>query len=369
MDTLKDNDRRKDEFLAMLAHELRNPLAPIQSALNILQRGDAGEDIERESLKIMDRQLQKEVRLVDDLLDVSRITRGSIALRQDPIDLGLVTSQAAEGVRHHFEARGQTFDMKLPENHVVVRGDALRLEQVISNLLINAAKYTQPGGHVTLTLEEKDRKAILSVADNGIGIAPDLLPRIFDLFVQAELAIDRSQGGLGIGLTLVRRLVELQGGTVEARSKGLKTGSEFIVRLPILTGVAPLAAATVEPSKEPAKARRILIVDDNADAAKTSALLLKLLGHEIRTATDGVSGLESARVFKPDVVLLDIGLPGMDGFEVARRLREMPEARNALIVAISGYGQAEDRRRSKEAGFDFHVVKPATLEKLQALIH
>lgn len=368
MEALKDNDRRKDEFLAMLAHELRNPLAPIQSALEILQRGDAGKEAEMEARRIMERQLQKEVRLVDDLLDVSRITQGSIALRADAIDLAQVASQSAEDVRHHFEAKKHEFTMTLPEKPLVVKGDALRLEQIISNLLINAAKYTPPGGHISLTLAEEAGKAVLTVADDGIGIAPDLLPRIFDLFVQAELAIDRSQGGLGIGLTLVRRLVELQGGTVEASSGSLKKGSRFTVRLPVLTGAVPLAAATPAVSKTPFTRHRILVVDDNLDAANTSALLLKLLGHDVQTAVDGPTGLAAANVFKPEVVLLDIGLPGMDGYEVARRLRKMPETKDSLLVAVSGYGQAEDRRRSREAGFDHHVVKPATMEKLSALI-
>ena len=368
LDTLQDNDRRKDEFLAMLAHELRNPLAPIQTALEILKRGDAGAEADNEARLVMERQLEKEIRLVDDLLDVSRITRGSIALREDAIDLAQVVNQAVEGVRHHFETRKHEFTMTLPEKALVVKGDALRLEQIVSNLLINAAKYTPPGGHIALTLAEEAGKAVLTVADDGIGISPDLLPRIFDLFVQAELSIDRSQGGLGIGLTLVHRLVELQGGTVEAKSAGLRQGSQFIVRLPVLEGAVPLAASTPAISKTPFVPHRILVVDDNVDAANTSALLLNLLGHKVKTAIDGVSGIEAARTFKPEVVLLDIGLPGMDGYEVARRLRNTPETADSLIIAISGYGQAEDRRRSKEAGFDHHVVKPATMEKLSALI-
>lgn len=211
--------------------------------------------------------------------------------------------------------------------------------------------------------------AVLTVADDGIGISPELLPRIFDLFVQAELAIDRSQGGLGIGLTLVRRLVELQGGTVKASSAGLKKGSQFTVWLPVLAGAVPMAVAAPASSKAPFSPHRILVVDDNADAANTSALLLKLLGHEVMTATDGASGLETARAFKPEIILLDIGLPGMDGYQVAQRLRRMPETKKALLIAVSGYGQTEDRRRSREAGFDHHVVKPATMEKLNGLIH
>ena len=370
VDTLKDNDRYKDEFLAMLAHELRNPLAPIQSALEILKRGDAGEEAEKAARMIMERQLHNEVRLVDDLLDVSRITSGSIGLRQEVVDLVQVVKQAVATVSHHFEARNHAFTLSMPENNVVVRGDTLRLEQIVGNLLTNAAKYTRPGGHIFLTLEQQEMQAVLTVADNGIGIAPELLPCIFDLFTQAELSLDRTQGGLGIGLTLVRRLVELQGGTVEARSEGLKKGSQFIVRLPVLVGVdvPPVAPARPMPKSAPASSRRILIVDDSADAVAASALLLKLLGHDIQTSIDGPTAIETARTFKPDVILLDIGLPGMDGYEVARHLRKMPETRKTCLIALSGYGQAEDFRRSTEAGFDHHLVKPATIESLQALI-
>ena len=370
-DALKEVDRRKDEFLAMLAHELRNPLAPIRNALEIWRRGDAGPEAEKEAQMILDRQLIKEARLVDDLLDVARITRGAIAIEKKPVDLVQIVKQAVEGTEHHYEARNHDLKLILPEKPIMVEGDFVRLEQIVSNLLSNAAKYTEHGGRVVLTLTAIDGKACLSVADNGVGISSQLLPQIFDLFVQADVSIDRSQGGLGIGLTLVRRLVELQGGTVEAKSQGLGKGSEFMVRLPLLSGdiLQPvLPEIAMAPKNAPFKPRRILVVDDNADSAKTTALLLKLEGHEVQTTFDGPTAIKAAQTFKPEIVLLDIGLPGMNGYEVAQHLREAPATKNALLIALSGYGQPEDRRRSQEAGFDHHLVKPADMNQLNALI-
>ena len=369
LDALKDNDMHKDEFLAMLAHELRNPLTPIRNALEIWRSGDAGEKAEKELQMIMDRQLQKMVRLVDDLLDVSRITRGTIALKKDPVDLVQLISQTVESLRHQCEERQHKISLLLPKEKVLVKGDAIRLEQVVSNILINACKYTEPGGHITVTLEREIDSALIRITDNGVGISPELLPHIFDLFVQAERSLDRAQGGLGIGLTLVRRLVELQGGNVEAKSQGLNKGSEFIVRLPIISEVE--VALPVTQPVEPQKAslmKRILVIEDNADASMTTKMLLELQGHTVQTAVDGLSGIKAAQTFKPEVILLDIGLPGMDGYEVARRLRKLPETEKALLIALSGYGQAEDRRKSKEAGCDHHLVKPADAAKLRALI-
>ena len=370
LNTLKDNDLHKDEFLAMLAHELRNPLVPIRNALEIWKRGDAGKDAEKKFQAIMERQLQKVVRLVDDLLDVSRITRGVIMLKRDCVDLTLLVSQATEGMRHQFEERQHEVSLSLPMEKVFVQGDATRLEQVVSNLLTNAIKYTEPGGRIAVTLEREKDNALIQITDNGVGISPDLLPYIFDLFVQAERSLDRTQGGLGLGLTLVRRLVGLQGGTVEAKSQGLKEGSEFVVRLPMIAGEGSAAPLTppVQTQETPFVKCRILVIEDNADAATTTQMLLELQGHEVQVASEGPSGIKAAQIFKPNVILLDIGLPGMDGYEVARRLRELPETKKTLLIALSGYGQAEDLRKSEESGFDHHLVKPADTAHLQGLI-
>jgi two-component system CheB/CheR fusion protein len=369
LNTLKDNDMHKDEFLAMLAHELRNPLTPIRNALEIWRSGDVKENGEKELQMILDRQLQKMVRLVDDLLDVSRITRGMITLKKDPVDLVQLISQAVESVRPQCEERQHKISLLLPRERVFVKGDAIRLEQVVTNLLINACKYTDPGGHITVTLESEVDGTLIRVADDGVGISPELLPHIFDLFVQAERSLDRAQGGLGIGLTLVRRLVELHGGTVKAKSLGLKKGSEFIIQLPIISEAE--VALSVTPPIEPQKAsltKRILVIEDNADASMTTKMLLELQGHTVQTAVDGLSGIKTAQTFKPEVILLDIGLPGTDGYEVARCLRKLPETEKTLLIALSGYGQTEDRRRSKEAGCDHHLVKPVDAVKLRALI-
>ena len=368
LNTLKDNDLHKDEFLAMLAHELRNPLVPIRNALEIWKRGDAGKVAEKEFQAIMDRQLQKVVRLVDDLLDVSRITRGVITLKKDCVDLTLLVSQAVEGMRPQFEERQHEVSLSLPTSKVFVQGDATRLEQVVSNLLTNAVKYTEPGGRIIVSLEREKENALIRITDNGVGISADLLPYIFDLFVQAERSLDRTQGGLGLGLTLVRRLVGLHGGTVEAKSLGLKKGSEFIVRLPMVTGVEVALPVTPPVAAKKAPERRILVIDDNVAAAVTTQMLLELEGHEVQIASGGLSGIEAALNFKPEVILLDIGLPGMDGYEVARRLRKLPEMEKVLLIAHSGYGQAEDLRKSKEAGFDHHLVKPADINQIEALI-
>jgi two-component system CheB/CheR fusion protein len=370
LNTLKDNDRHKDEFLAMLAHELRNPLAPIRNALEIWKSGAAGKPAEKEAQMIMGRQLQQMLRLVDDLLDVARITRGVVILKKDPVDLVQLITQTTESARHHFDARQHVLSLSLPKEKIFVRGDAIRLEQVVSNLLINAAKYTEPGGHIVVTLEHKMGNALIRVTDNGVGISPDLLPYVFDLFVQEERSLDRKQGGLGLGLTLVRRLVELHGGTVEAKSQGLKRGREFTVRLPMMSGAefTILAVPDAAPKQTPFTGRRILIIDDNADASMTTQMLLELRGHSVQTAVDGSSGLKAALLFKPEVILLDIGLPGMDGYEVARRLRDLPLTKNVLLIAVSGYGQAEDLRKATEAGFDYHLLKPADTNQLQDLI-
>ncbi len=371
---LQSASKKKDEFLAMLAHELRNPLAPIRNALEILKQGGAGEKAEKELQIVMDRQLQKVVRLVDDLLDVSRITRGMITLKTDQVDLGLVISQTVEGMRDNFEACQHKISLSPSQEKVFVKGDAVRLEQVIYNLLMNACKYTNPGGLITIKLESEIDKAIIRITDNGVGISPELLPHIFDLFVQADRSLDRTQGGLGIGLTLVRRLVELQGGTVEAKSQGLKMGSEFTVHLPAIPAtevVLPVVPSVVPPvaSRDALLSKHhILVIEDNVDAAKTTQMLLELKGYKVQVAFDGPSGIKEAQTFEPEAIILDIGLPGMNGYEVARDLRKLPGTKYALLIALSGYGQAEDFRKSKEAGFDHHLVKPVDIDKLQALM-
>ena len=322
---LVEADRRKDEFLAMLGHELRNPLAPIRNALQLVRLGRLETRPEvRDAHDIIERQVENLVRLVDDLLDVGRITSGKIQLQKERIDLAAVVARAVEGARPLIDARRHTLEVNLPEVPVPVEADPVRLAQVLWNLLNNAAKYTPDGGRITLTVERGD-EAVVRVRDTGMGIAPEMLPRVFDLFTQVERTLDRAEGGLGIGLTLVRRLTEMHGGTVAAPSEGQGQGSEFVVRLPVLPDEAP-AAGPGKPAAEerrvaPASGRRILVVDDNRDSAESLAMLLRLFGNDVRTAQDGRLALEVAAAYRPDVVLLDIGLPGLDGLEVCRRLR------------------------------------------------
>lgn len=370
LNSLKNNERRTNEFLAMLAHELRNPLAAIRNAWEIWRRGDAGADIEKQAQAMLDRQLQKEVRLVDDLLDVSRITRGVITLNKQPVDLVQVVDHAIEETRFLFDARNHELVVALPVEQVIVHGDATRLEQVMTNLLGNSIKFTAPGGRISITLERVDETAVLSVADTGIGIAPELLPAIFELFVQAERSVDRSQGGLGLGLTLVRRLVELHGGSVAADSSGLQQGSTFSVRLPLMSrefAHSPVAKPDL-PEYTAVASRRILVVDDSPDTAESLALLLRLQKHTVEIAHDGAAAVAITQAFKPEVVLLDIGLPDLDGYQVARRLRELREGPALLLIAVSGYGRAEDLQHSNDAGFDHHLVKPIDVHQLNALI-
>jgi two-component system CheB/CheR fusion protein len=371
LETLRDVDRHKNEFLAMLGHELRNPLAAISNALQICERDDVNPAAKQQALAMIGRQLGKEIRLVDDLLDLSRITQGAVALEKKPVDLAQVVAQAVEERRHALDERRHELTLALPtEGSVLVEGDAMRLEQVVVNLLGNSIKFTDPGGRIHLAVEQHGREAQITVVDNGIGIAPELLPKIFDLFVQAKASPDRAHGGLGLGLTLVRRIIDMHGGTVDVKRRGLKQGAEFVVRLPALPQGTAHAAETKHevPKRAPVEASRILVVDDSADTAESMAELLKLEGHEVATSHDGRSAIEVAQSFKPQVVLLDIGLPGMDGLEVARRLRKSPTTEAVLLIAISGYGQVEDRQRSVAAGFDEHLIKPADPARLNAII-
>ncbi len=366
---IQDANRYKDEFLAMLAHELRNPLAPVLNALGILRAREYAENGSRKALDIMERQVRHMTRLIDDLLDVSRLTRGKIELRKELLELSAVVGRAVESTRPHLEARGHRLDVALPDEPVRLEADPTRLEQVLANLLHNAAKYTDPGGQIWLTAERDGDEVAIHVRDTGIGIGPELLPRVFDLFMQGNASLDRAQGGLGIGLTLVKNLVKMHGGSVLAHSPGPGRGSEFVVRLRALPAPVP---GPEPPGQRPPAGRgrplRILVVDDNDDAAQSLAMLLGMEGHLVRTAADGTQALEAAPPFRPEVVFLDIGLPGMSGYEVARRLREMPGLGKFLLVAMTGYGQEQDRRRSLEAGFDCHLVKPAGPEDVLHLL-
>jgi PAS domain S-box-containing protein len=394
MRELAEADQRKNQFLAMLAHELRSPLAPACNAVWLLRSLDPGHPKFPWAREVVQRQLQQMARLVDDLLDVSRITTGKIRLQKDAVELHDILERAVEISRPLLEARRHELTESLPAEPVWLHADPTRLAQVISNLLTNAAKYTEDGGHIWLTAcVEKESDTVtrwqgdkvtqeaghrvtvspchrvrISVRDNGIGIAANMLPHIFDLFTQVERSLERSEGGLGVGLTLVRRLVEMHGGQVRAHSAGLGQGSEFEVWLPLGKSHLESRSALVDDQEPGASSRRVLVVDDNRDAAETLAVLLRADGHDVHVAFDGLTALKAADILQPEVILLDIGLPQMDGYEVARRLRQLPGLEKALLIALTGYGQEEDRRRSHEAGFDRHLVKPIDVSMLQTLL-
>jgi signal transduction histidine kinase len=356
---LSEADRSRNEFLATLAHELRNPLAPIRNAVQILHLKAAPSPEVQWALEVVDRQMEQMTRLVDDLLDLARITGNKLELRREPVELAEVLGLAVETSRPLIEASGQEFVVTLPEERLFLDGDLNRLSQVVSNLLNNSAKYTERGGRIELVAERLGGDATITVRDNGIGIPGDMLPRIFEIFAQAHRSPEHPMG-LGIGLTLVKRLVEMHNGTIEARSPGTGQGSEFIVRLPVvLEATAALRHAVRRPPAVwPGAPQRILIVDDNMDAAASLGLLLRLTGNDIRTAHDGLDALRVAEEFLPDVVVLDIGLPKMDGYEVARRIRRAPWGEEMVLIAVTGWGQEADRHRSRESGFDHHLVKP-----------
>jgi PAS domain S-box-containing protein len=363
---LREGDRRKDEFLATLAHELRNPLAPMRNALQVIQL--AGDDVTAvgQAREMMERQMRHMVRLVDDLLDVSRITRGKLELRKQQVNLAAVVRTAIETSRPLIEAASHHLTITLPQQPLFVDGDPIRLAQVFSNLLNNAAKYTERGGEIWLTVERQGSDAVVSVRDTGLGVPKEMLAKVFELFTQVDRTLENAQGGLGIGLTLVRRLTEMHGGSVEAHSEGYGKGSEFFVRLPVVLTDMARDERTAELST-PSSRRRILVVDDNRDSAISLGMMLQLMGNEVRTAHDGLEAVRMAEVFNPDVVLLDIGLPKLNGYEAARRIRHETWGRDMVLIAVTGWGQEEDKRRSKEAGFNFHLVKPvepASLEKL-----
>jgi PAS domain S-box-containing protein len=370
---LKEADRRKDEFLATLAHELRNPLAPIRNALYLMAHPPQnGQSFETERA-MAERQVVHLARLVDDLMDIARISRGKIELRKEPVDLKKLVGRAVDSVRSMLEERGHALTVRLPDDPVTLEADPTRLEQVLGNLLNNAAKYTEPGGRIELTAGREGREVVVSVRDSGIGIAPAMVHRIFEMFVQAVPQSGRSQGGLGIGLNLVKTLVEMHGGTIEARSAGIGHGSEFILRLPALAANTEQPTAPDSPAHAASPAalasRRVLVVDDNVDAARSLARLLsRIYGQQVRTAHDGFSALEEASSFLPEIVLLDIGMPGMDGYELARRLRARPESESALLVALTGWGQESDREKSLAAGINVHMVKPVDPDELRRLL-
>jgi PAS domain S-box-containing protein len=368
---LRDADRRKDEFLATLAHELRNPLAPIRNSLQILKMPRVNAATVQQTRDIMERQVHHLVRLVDDLLDVSRVMRGKIELRRERVELATVVARAVETAQPHIEVQGHRLDLSLPSESLLLDADPVRLAQVVGNLLTNSSKYTEANGHIWLNARREGDQAVLQVRDDGIGIAPDMIPHVFELFVQADHASTKAQGGLGIGLTLVKNLVEMHGGRVEAHSAGLGKGCEFTVRLPLLVQVRPQPNESEDGELQQETARsghRLLVVDDNQDAANSLAMLLKMQGHDVRVAFSGPAALEMTKDSPPDVVFLDIGMPGMDGYEVARRMRQQPGLENTVLAALTGWGQQEDRRRTAEARFDHHLVKPPEPKALEKLL-
>ena len=368
IEALEHGERRMNEFLAMLGHELRNPLAPIRNALDLMRLQSAGDATQDWARSVIDRQLTQLTRLVDDLLDVGRITSGKIALHKEPVEINAAVQRAVEASRPLADASRHTLEVRPSPKPLSVDGDLTRLSQAVLNLLTNAIKYTPPGGRIEVDVAREGDLAVVRVKDTGIGMSPELIPTVFDLFVQGERSLDRSEGGLGIGLTLVKRLVALHGGTVSAHSEGPGRGSEFAIFIPALAqSSAPSEPAPVAPIASPRRRSRVMVVDDNRDSADTLAALLDAWGHEVRTLYDGPSALAAAAEFQPNVVLLDIGLPKMNGYEVAAQMRKSPNGRSMILVAFTGYGQDEDRRRVREAGFDHHLVKPlepAALEKI-----
>ncbi len=367
---LRAQDRRKDEFLALLAHELRNPLAPLRNGLQVMRLAEGEPDAVAEARDMMERQLGHMVRLIDDLLDVSRISRNKMELRRGRVPLADVVRCAVETARPAIDEAGHDLAVSLPPEPVFLDADLTRLAQVFGNLLTNSAKYTPPGGRIRLTAERRGADAFVSVRDNGIGIPAESLPTIFDMFSQVDRSIERSTGGLGIGLALVKGLVEMHGGAVTAESPGPGQGSTFTVRLPVLresaghssgalTGAGPHAAG---------RGRRVLVVDDNRDAATSMAMMLRLMNNEVRTAHDGVEAVAAAETFRPQVVLMDVGMPRLNGLDATRRIREQPWGHEVAIIALTGWGQEGDKERSREAGCDGHLVKPVSLPDLERVL-
>ena len=369
-EALREADRRKDEFLAILAHELRNPLAPLRNAVEAMRRVPNDQEALRWARGLIERQLGQLVRLIDDLLDLSRVSRGRIELRREQVELRSVVNGALEICAPAIEQGGHRLALDLPSERIVLLCDPTRVIQVLCNLLSNAAKYTPGGGRIELSARRTAGGVEITVRDNGVGIPADMLGRVFDMFTQVERSLERAQGGLGIGLTLVKRLVELHGGSVEARSAGPGQGSEFLVRLPEHASAPAAAPAMAEPEPvlEMRQGRRILIADDNRDAADSLAFMLRVVGHDVRTAYDGEQALQIAEAFRPALALLDIGMPRMNGYDTARRIRSQAYGREMVLVALTGWGQPEDKQRSQLAGFDHHLVKPVDPSVLDRLL-
>ncbi|HCF60078.1 MAG TPA: histidine kinase, partial [Myxococcales bacterium] len=347
------------------SHELRNPLAPIRTSLYVLEHADPASESAKRSMSVIERQVTQLARLVDDLLDVTRITQGRLQVRRERLDLRALVRSAADDHRPIFIANGVRLETRLPSQSIWVQADSVRMSQVVGNLLSNAVKFTPRGGWVQLSLELEGAGAVLRVRDNGIGIDPEVLGRLFQPFSQAMQTLERIRGGLGLGLTLVKGLVELHEGTVEATSGGFGKGAELTVRLPVEQGSAQ---ASLAPKREGNRPRRVLVIEDGADAADSLKEALALMGHEVRVAYDGRTGIVEAYAFQPDVVLCDIGLPGIDGYEVARRFRADPELQGATLIALTGYASADDRRRAAEAGFSRHIAKPPRIEELEEIV-
>jgi PAS domain S-box-containing protein len=367
-EALREADRRKDEFLAVLAHELRNPLAPLRNGLQVMRLASGDAKLVAKTRDMMERQLSHLVRLIDDLLDVSRISRNKMELRRSRVLLADVVSSAVETARPAIEAAGHELTVALPPEPIHLDADLTRLAQVFGNLLNNSAKYTQQGGRIRLAATRDGDRLVVEVEDTGIGIPAAALPHIFDMFSQVDRSIERSTGGLGIGLALVKGLVEMHGGTVEATSPGQGQGSTFSVRLPVIEERRSQPGKPAEEKTDAGSKRRILVVDDNLDSAASMATMLQLLGNEVRTADDGVEAVEVAAQFRPQVILMDIGMPRLNGYEATRRIREQPWGRGMAIVALTGWGQEVDRVRSQEAGCDRHLVKPVNLRDLEKLL-
>jgi signal transduction histidine kinase len=369
---LERADRAKEDLLAMLAHELRNPLGTISNALQVLRLKGEGDETWRRAIDAAERQVHHQALLVDDLLETSRVTRGEVELHCEELDIVSLVRETAEGYRNALRTARLDLVLELPDEPILVLGDGLRLSQALSNLLHNATKFTAPGDRVTVRVRRASdgRRVEVAVIDNGLGITPEVLPYIFEVFTQADQSLDRARGGLGVGLAVVKGLMELHGGEVRARSEGAGRGSEFTLLLPVAEPVVPEAAAPAEDARmaEELGARRILLVEDNPDAAATMRDFLELSGHEVELASSGADGVQAARRFHPEVVLCDLGLPGMDGYEVAAELRRDPETASAKLIAVTGYGRDEDRRRSKEAGFDLHLTKPVDPGRLRELL-